>query len=134
MVLFTKYNIKKYNITDKPKRKLLTTVFEPHFTLFIHGHKIRIFCLMSFSVREGMEVGVRSSIYDPIGQVGWLHWVSRKIVDERWSPNSRVLVFTGPMENRGESALDTRYSVPDSLADSIRISLAWRKYLFILVP
>jgi hypothetical protein len=32
-----------------------------------------------------MDVGVRSSndIYDPIGKVGWLHWVSRKIVDER---------------------------------------------------
>jgi hypothetical protein len=32
-----------------------------------------------------MDVGVRSSndIYDPIGQV------SRKIVDERWSPYSR---------------------------------------------
>jgi hypothetical protein len=35
-----------------------------------------------------MDVGVRSSndIYDSIGQVGWKHWVSRKIVDERWSP------------------------------------------------
>jgi hypothetical protein len=42
----------------------------------------------SLRVREGMDVGVRSSsdIYDPIGQVGWLHWVSRKIVDERFSP------------------------------------------------
>jgi hypothetical protein len=35
-----------------------------------------------------MDVGVRSSnnIYDPIGQVGWQHWVSCKVVDERWSP------------------------------------------------
>jgi Fe-S cluster biosynthesis and repair protein YggX len=53
-------------------------------------HKIRIFCFMPFRVREGMDVGVRSSndIYDPIGQVGWKHWVSRKIVEERWSPYS----------------------------------------------
>jgi hypothetical protein len=37
-----------------------------------------------------MDVGVRSSndIYDPIAQVGWLRWVSRKIVDEKWSPCS----------------------------------------------
>jgi hypothetical protein len=26
--------------------------------LFIHGHKIRIFCFMPFRVREGMDVGV----------------------------------------------------------------------------
>jgi hypothetical protein len=51
------------------KRKLLN---EPHFPLFIHGHKIRIFRFMPFRVREGVDVGVRSSndIYDPIGQVG----------------------------------------------------------------
>jgi hypothetical protein len=40
-----------------------------------------------------MDVSVRSSsdIYDPIGQVGWLHWVSRKIVGERWSPYLHVI-------------------------------------------
>jgi hypothetical protein len=39
-----------------------------------------------------MGVGVRSSndIYDPIRQVGWQHWVSRKIVDEWWSPYART--------------------------------------------
>jgi hypothetical protein len=48
-------------------------LYEPHFSLFINGHKIRIFCIMPFRVREGMDVGVRSSndISDPIGQVGW---------------------------------------------------------------
>jgi hypothetical protein len=46
---------------------------------------------MPFRVREGMDVGVRSSndIYDPIGQVGW---VPRKIVDERWSPYIRAMM------------------------------------------
>jgi hypothetical protein len=49
---------------------------------------------MPFRVREGMDVGVRSSndIYDPIGQVGWLHWVFHKIVDERWSPYSQQII------------------------------------------
>jgi hypothetical protein len=42
-----------------------------------------------------MDVGVRSSNdnYDPIGQVGWSHRVSRKIVDERWSP------YLGPTQS-----------------------------------
>jgi hypothetical protein len=48
---------------------------------------------MLFGVMEGMDVGVRSSnnIYDPIGQVGWQHWVSRKVVDERWSPYFQMI-------------------------------------------
>jgi hypothetical protein len=52
---------------------MLKKLYEPHFPLFIHVHKIRIFCLMLFRAREGMDVGVRSSndMYDPIGQVGW---------------------------------------------------------------
>jgi hypothetical protein len=35
--------------------------------------KFVYFVLCHFGVREGMDVGVRSSsdIYDPIGQVGW---------------------------------------------------------------
>jgi hypothetical protein len=70
MVLFTKYNINnslRLNVNCQSK------LHEPHFPLFIHGHKIRTFHFMPFRVREGMDVGVRSSndIYDPIGQVGW---------------------------------------------------------------
>jgi hypothetical protein len=69
MVLFTKYNINNslsLNVIVKKKN-------ERNFPLFIYGHKIRIICFMPFRVREGMDVGVRSSndIYDPIGQVGW---------------------------------------------------------------
>jgi hypothetical protein len=86
--LIHKIQYKKYNVNNSSslnvncKKKKL---YEPHFPLFIHDHKIRIFCFMTFRVREVMDVGVRSSndIYDPVGQVGWL---SRKIVDERWSP------------------------------------------------
>jgi hypothetical protein len=92
MVLFKKYNINNslsLNVNCKKK------VFEPHFLLFIHGHKIRIFCYMPFRVREDMNVGVRSSSdsYDPFGQVGWKHWVSRNVVDERWSPYSTNRCF-----------------------------------------
>jgi hypothetical protein len=49
---------------------MLKKLCEPHFPLFIHGHKIHIFSLMPFRAREGMDVGVRSSndMYDPIGQ------------------------------------------------------------------
>jgi hypothetical protein len=58
MVLFTKYNINNslsLNVICKKKK-----LHEPHFPLFIYGHKIRIFCFMLFRVRKGMGVGVRS--------------------------------------------------------------------------
>jgi Fe-S cluster biosynthesis and repair protein YggX len=45
------------------------------FCLFM-AIKFVYFCFMPFRM---MGVGVRTSndIYDPIGQVGWQHWVSR---------------------------------------------------------
>jgi hypothetical protein len=69
--LIHKIQYKKHDINNSLSLNVnCYSLCEPHFTLFIHGHKIRIFCFMPFWVRD---VGVRSSndIYDPIGQVGW---------------------------------------------------------------
>jgi hypothetical protein len=67
MVLFTKYNI---NNSLSLNANCYSYMNRISLCLFM---VIKFVYFVPFRVREGMDVGVRSSndIYDPIGQVGW---------------------------------------------------------------
>jgi hypothetical protein len=76
---------------------------EPHFPLFIHGHKICIFCLMPFGVREGIDMGVWSYWAGGLVTLGVPQNRRRKVVTlETWN----VLSF---LQEYLRLSLDTQY-------------------------